>query len=1153
MADALEPLRGFIHRVKGSVSRRRGGDRPGLHVVLDPSQAEIDIVAVHGLGDQGFRAWTTRDPRSGSSRPWLEELLGADMPRARIMTYNYSAGDGGYRYIVCHLLDGGALSLNGSLGALRRRDGTSRRPLFFIAHSLGGWFVKRALILSAEATDPLLREVELSTCGVAFFGTIAPGRPSSPSPLAHVIRRTSGPDKDGASPMRVRPDDLQWLERQMSAFKCVAANLPRIAFYETKTSDGSFVVEKKHSMTGSDGAQIGLVASHSDLIGFEGRDANYASFIDRFREMVSTGIKSGFMDAKRKAADVTNLRLIDFRHLGYSVPYQVPNEPECIVPRDDIMQNINSIFNPGPKRGSVSFRFAHLWGKSGFGKTTLAKHYTKLHRNDISFVFWVWAESWETAAGSYLDFANNIVTYYLGKMSRDKVEERLGLMGVSEMVYTKSILHLDKKRVMSVVQAVKDWLMQPDNSQWLIVFDGVEPIYNVQDFIPLTLSGRVILTSKEEKACTWGSKVAVQPMSENQALELLSTGTGCLTFEKGEKLAAAKKLTQRLDFHPASIAQAASTLRMKKTLVSDYERIHATTPHPRVFGSTIDQHPASSLILRISALLSSSPIPASLFLRSLQDADCIPPHFNKSAGELKSLQTEKRLDDVLEHLIEQQFMYPVYTSDSSQPSSASDASSSPTSTSSTSTTFFMMDADAREFVRNNLAEDDRAEHAWLACNVCVNGVRKASDASSTLREVHTFGRAMAPHAKACFDDCSPALEERPELESVSWHVLGNVCMTQGAVAQAIGCFKLALQHADSMEPLEKIQTSLSLSQLLEQCGQTDQSIKVLTTLHLESVDEALSFRVALAKATANVARGEFSEAEDQFEVLEHEQEEALGPVHAETVGTIQMLAHTLRRMGRVQDAHVLYRRVYTSYQNIFGHGHPMTLGSLDDLAEMSREVFAVDEAEALLTQSIDIKTRCLGLKHPRTALAIQSLAEIDDLLARYPAAQAKYKKALDMLSPTLGRAHPDCVLTMENMARSLHLQGRFLQERLASLRAAAKSSSSSSSPTMRSLPSRRRRRSSHNASAEQHAAEARGAVLHDATRQRAFRDAERLYLEVVGIKKAARDLYSEESLMMTVSDVVQMYEVNVFFEAERAEKIPAVTALLHESRRRGTV
>lgn len=78
-------------------------------------------------------------------------------------------------------------------------------------------------------------------------------------------------------------------------------------------------------------------------------------------------------------------------------------------------------------------------------------------------------------------------------------------------------------------------------------------------------------------------------------------------------------------------------------------------------------------------------------------------------------------------------------------------------------------------------------------------------------------------------------------------------------------------------------------------------------------------------------------------------------------------------------------------------------------------------------------------------------------------------------------------------------------------------------------------------------------LLHDTAQQRAFRGAEKLYLDVVAIKNAARDMYSETSVLETVQKVVDMYETNTFFESERANKIAAVTTLFREGRRRGTI
>lgn len=245
------------------------------------------------------------------------------MPDARIMTYGYISDGLNYRYLVRNVLYGRALDLVKELGAQRLRDGTGHRPVVFIAHSLGGWIVKRALIISSEATEPALKDIELSTCGVAFFGTLSPGRPSSPSPLAQVIRRTTSGLGDDTRKMRTmttitnttqpQASDIEWLENQMEAFKAITASLPRLSFHETRKSNDGFVVEKRHSMAGTDGIQIGLTATHSDLIKFKGRDSNYKTFISKFLEMVDKARTSGLIESKRKVFDLAAGASSDWR------------------------------------------------------------------------------------------------------------------------------------------------------------------------------------------------------------------------------------------------------------------------------------------------------------------------------------------------------------------------------------------------------------------------------------------------------------------------------------------------------------------------------------------------------------------------------------------------------------------------------------------------------------------------------------------------------------------------------------------------------------------------------------------------------------------------------------------------------------------------
>lgn len=127
---------------------------------------------------------------------------------------------------------------------------------------------------------------------------------------------------------------------------------------------------------------------------------------------------------------------------------------------------------------------------------------------------------------SYLEFANNLVQYYSKDVSRIQVENDLGLTGVEDMLKVKSIQELDASRVKSVVRAVKDWLMRPDNDKWLLIFDNVEPSFDIFNFIPLTLTGKIILTARESSSCIWGTKLRVGPMLDGEAVELLRSVVG---------------------------------------------------------------------------------------------------------------------------------------------------------------------------------------------------------------------------------------------------------------------------------------------------------------------------------------------------------------------------------------------------------------------------------------------------------------------------------------------------------------------------------------------------------------------------------------------------------------------------------------------------
>jgi len=138
--------------------------------------ANVDIVFVHGVDGHPERTWTSG--WNGKSKVfWPSQLLPPmiEEKKARILVYGYDAcltsfmdGDAGGK------IHNHAEHLIAELCANRRIRKATERPIVFVAHSLGGLVVKRALIYSSEVRGNYmehLRSVYVSTYGILFLGT----------------------------------------------------------------------------------------------------------------------------------------------------------------------------------------------------------------------------------------------------------------------------------------------------------------------------------------------------------------------------------------------------------------------------------------------------------------------------------------------------------------------------------------------------------------------------------------------------------------------------------------------------------------------------------------------------------------------------------------------------------------------------------------------------------------------------------------------------------------------------------------------------------------------------------------------------------------------------------------------------------------------
>ena len=140
-------------------------ERIGLFELADPSDATIDIVAVHGLKGDPYKSW------SEGETLWLRDFLPKDVPTARVMTFGYDArieggsSENSIRTTAEKLLNRLSSKRSGSSGDCLNR------PILFICHSLGGIVFKQALILAHNRSlDKGFVDISENTKAVAFLG-----------------------------------------------------------------------------------------------------------------------------------------------------------------------------------------------------------------------------------------------------------------------------------------------------------------------------------------------------------------------------------------------------------------------------------------------------------------------------------------------------------------------------------------------------------------------------------------------------------------------------------------------------------------------------------------------------------------------------------------------------------------------------------------------------------------------------------------------------------------------------------------------------------------------------------------------------------------------------------------------------------------------
>ncbi|KAJ2972222.1 hypothetical protein NUW58_g9231 [Xylaria curta] len=281
----------------------------GLFVLYPPPELlggiqshTVDIVAVHGLNGKARDTW--KDEASGML--WLEDFLPEALPQARIMTFGYDSS-----LLLSHAkgrIEDFSRDLLNRLWMLRQSPETKHRALVFVAHSLGGIVVKKALILAHE-DNRHYGDVLSSTIGVIFMGTPHQGSNivNWTSFLTNAIQIMSGTNLVRTDLIKELSTHSHTLLEISKSFLPRSADLTIMSFIETQSEPPLMVL-----VVPTESARLGLPNEMVFPVNAHHRNiCRYPSAEDQTYALVATSIKSilsGENDASpvRTAARIVN-------------------------------------------------------------------------------------------------------------------------------------------------------------------------------------------------------------------------------------------------------------------------------------------------------------------------------------------------------------------------------------------------------------------------------------------------------------------------------------------------------------------------------------------------------------------------------------------------------------------------------------------------------------------------------------------------------------------------------------------------------------------------------------------------------------------------------------------------------------------------------
>ena len=641
-------------------------------------------------------------------------------------------------------------------------------------------------------------------------------------------------------------------------------------------------------------------------------------------------------------------------------------------------------------------------GLGGIGKTQTALEYAYRYAEEYDLVLWVRADSREALVEQFAGLALHF-----------------GLPNHAEA---------DQHRL---AQAVKRWLETEREETWLLIFDNVDDIPMVKEFLPTRGNGAILLTTRLRAVGKHIRKIELETLSREEGQQFLLARLGAAGEEKRETLPeaerqAADQLCELMGGLPLALDQAAAYIEERECSLAEYLALYQQQRADLLrLGNRVDRQeypdsvattwllaferveqasPAAADLLRLLAFLHPDAIPEAMFLSGAAE---LGPHL------LAMAEDHARLQEAIS-------IMQSYSLVRRHPE----------------TKMLSIHRMVQAVIQDGLDAADR--HAWseraaLAVNTAFPHV-----------EPETWAQCEPLLAQALH--VTPMIEQQQAPGEKAGRLLfetASYLQYRARYAEAEPLYLRALHIWEQQVGPEHPHVATLLTNLgilyREQgkYAEAEPLCQQALSIWEQQVDPDHAQIVVLLNnlAILNTSRGRYAEAEPLYLRALAICEQQLGMRHRETARTLNNVGNLYSFQGRYAEAEPLYQRSLRIWEQLVGPEHSRLAYPLHGLGALYHYQGKYTESEPLYQRALSINEQQLGPEHPQVAFLLTGLANLYHEQGRQKEAESLYLRALRIWEAQVGPAYSETAYPLTGLATLYARQGKYAEAESLYLRA----------------------------------------------------------------------------------------------------------------------